>query len=618
MSKAKAFWKRTLAFIMLLVIFCGVIPASNCAASGGVQAALDAIRAEFPEGAYFTTDGNPNSSGELTDVLRARGMSTVGYDQSWTCLAFAKYVWARVFGHSTATQKIEFATSRDDAQVAWGNAMPGDLVYFYTNSSLDGAYWKHAAIFLGKSGNTVSFVDCNYYGTNQIKYYSATIGGWGWPYSYFRLYHATNYDAVNGQAASPINNPIQPVASEASQPATVVQYVNCASYIECPKRVVNLFKNITDTTRYDYFSKGQTPYSTMYAVMSDGSKWYKVGVSSKGIDMDLWLKEESDINVKVLHTFTSTKFEDSHPHREYRVCDCGYFEYTGETATVDSCAECHPHIHNLSYRPARSATCMSEGNISYWCCVDCGMLFSDASATLEIDYVHTVTKALGHNYIDGVCTRDGVLDPNYTKIIETQLVSLPRVTVYSQGQFSDIPADQWFTAHVAEAFELGIMKGDSTTTFNPYGDVTIAEAITMAARINSKYYHGDEHFEQADENRWYQGYLDYAYKNGIISLPYYNCDVSQKATRAQFAEIFANALPETGLYAQNSIAEGAIPDVQMSSSYAGYVYKLYRAGVLTGSDATGAFSPQTYITRAEAASIVSRMAYSSNRVRYSL
>lgn len=117
---------------------------------------------------------------------------------------------------------------------------------------------------------------------------------------------------------------------------------------------------------------------------------------------------------------------------------------------------------------------------------------------------------------------------------------------------------------------------------------------------------------------WYQTYLDYAYENGIISSNLYSADVNQKATRAQFAEIFARSLPESALSEIGNIADNAIPDVSTGAAYAPYVYQLYRAGILTGGDALGTFSPQTYITRAESATIVSRMAESDNRVSFTL
>ncbi|MBQ7624762.1 MAG: RICIN domain-containing protein [Clostridia bacterium] len=197
-------------------------------------------------------------------------------------------------------------------------------------------------------------------------------------------------------------------------------------------------------------------------------------------------------------------------------------------------------------------------------------------------------------------------------------VNFENKATYRQGQFTDVPASQWFTDSVAEAFSIGLMKGNSNTTFNPYGDVTLAEAITMAARIHSIYTTGTEKFDQSAGGVWYRTYLDYAYEKGVISNAYYNADVTQKATRAQFAEIFAKALPKEALYGINKLADGVIPDVDMSKDYASSVYLLYRAGILTGGDANGTFSPQTFITRAESAAIVARMARSSNRKTFTL
>ncbi len=129
---------------------------------------------------------------------------------------------------------------------------------------------------------------------------------------------------------------------------------------------------------------------------------------------------------------------------------------------------------------------------------------------------------------------------------------------------------------------------------------------------------GSEDFVQDSGDKWYQVYLDYAFEKGIIDEAYYNCDVNQRATRAQFAEIFANSMPGDGLYQINTIADNKVPDVPMSKPYADKVYTLYRAGVLTGGDAMGTFSPGTFITRAESAAIVSRMAESDNRNRFTL
>ncbi|MBQ6808515.1 MAG: S-layer homology domain-containing protein, partial [Firmicutes bacterium] len=90
-------------------------------------------------------------------------------------------------------------------------------------------------------------------------------------------------------------------------------------------------------------------------------------------------------------------------------------------------------------------------------------------------------------------------------------------------------------------------------------------------------------------------------------------DMNAIATRAQFASIFAAALPAEALAAINAVEDGKIPDVKMADSYGAAVYKLYNAGILTGNDAVGTFAPMSNIKRSEVAAIVNRMMHAENR-----
>ena len=190
-------------------------------------------------------------------------------------------------------------------------------------------------------------------------------------------------------------------------------------------------------------------------------------------------------------------------------------------------------------------------------------------------------------------------------------VLFPRPAVYTAGRFTDVSPREWYAPSVADAYELGLMTGTTATEFDPMGNVTLAQAVTMAARIHSIYQTGAEHFTQT--GIWYQVYLDYAEKNGIIPKGAYSGSLDKEATRAQFAEIFAKALPADGLISINTVEDDTIPDVKTGDSIGPAVYKLYRAGILTGSDAAGTFYPGRSITRGEAAAIVARMGDSSVR-----
>ena len=121
---------------------------------------------------------------------------------------------------------------------------------------------------------------------------------------------------------------------------SVKETITCKRTIKLPARVVNLYSNPTDTTRLTYFDYGPTVYSSRYAIMSDGSIMYEVGANHQGQDMKLWLQYASDMTVTKEHTYGSTQYESAHPHRGYRVCECGDKTYTGETTTRDDCSEC--------------------------------------------------------------------------------------------------------------------------------------------------------------------------------------------------------------------------------------------------------------------------------------
>ncbi|MBR4703735.1 MAG: S-layer homology domain-containing protein [Oscillospiraceae bacterium] len=179
------------------------------------------------------------------------------------------------------------------------------------------------------------------------------------------------------------------------------------------------------------------------------------------------------------------------------------------------------------------------------------------------------------------------------------------VNTYREGQYPDVAPGFWGTANIAKAFELDLMKGTGDG-FDPDGNVTVAQAIAMAARIHSIYETGSADFVQGSP--WYQVYVDYAEKNQLLSESFSADDYNRPATRRQFAAILAFALPAEALPEISDIGFNAIPDVQEWDQHANAIYRLYRAGILTGNDEQGTFTPEASISRAAAAAIVTRMA----------
>ena len=59
--------------------------------------------------------------------------------------------------------------------------------------------------------------------------------------------------------------------------------------------------------------------------------------------------------------------------------------------------------------------------------------------------------------------------------------------VNTYNGFSDVTDSNWFAKDVKTAYELGLMNGKSDGVFDPNGNVTVAEGITMAARVHAIY-----------------------------------------------------------------------------------------------------------------------------------
>ena len=184
--------------------------------------------------------------------------------------------------------------------------------------------------------------------------------------------------------------------------------------------------------------------------------------------------------------------------------------------------------------------------------------------------------------------------PTYANFVKSK--------TYADGIFADVKAGDWFASNVKAAYEYGLMNGKGEDRFDPAGSITVAETITLAARIHAIHTTGTlDGF--AATSPWYQTYVDYAAEHGMLDGDGYEMD--KPATRAQFAGILAYALPTAEMQVKNDVQ--SIPDVAENDRYAEEIYTLYRAGILTGSDASGMFNPDNTIKRSEAATVITRM-----------
>lgn len=177
--------------------------------------------------------------------------------------------------------------------------------------------------------------------------------------------------------------------------------------------------------------------------------------------------------------------------------------------------------------------------------------------------------------------------------------------------FTDVAKNAWYYNEVNQSYRRGFVNGKSETEYDPNAGVTVAEAITIAVRLNS-IYNGVEAPEAAKEGNWYDTFVQAATDAKIITGGQFkNFDVP--ATRREVAMIMAKAVPTNYLEAINVF--NSVPDVVPGSKGSSEVLKLYNAGVVIGSDAQFNFYPDSNVTRAELAAIVNRLALPGARKR---
>ena len=197
--------------------------------------------------------------------------------------------------------------------------------------------------------------------------------------------------------------------------------------------------------------------------------------------------------------------------------------------------------------------------------------------------------------------------------------SFPRLTAY-QG-FSDVDESYWYGAEqqgvVKTAVELGIMNGYPDGTFRPRNEISLAEAVKMAAVVHDLY-HGN-HYAFEATSPWYDTYVTYALDQGIIQ-PGEFTDFTASAARCEMAYLFYMATEEDYLTVLNDsveVSDVAPAEAPVPTRYASQILALYRAGVLTGdNEYTRAFRPEDAVSRAEAAAIIARVCLPEKRVSF--
>ncbi|EFM38121.1 hypothetical protein HMPREF0379_2124, partial [[Eubacterium] yurii subsp. margaretiae ATCC 43715] len=193
------------------------------------------------------------------------------------------------------------------------------------------------------------------------------------------------------------------------------------------------------------------------------------------------------------------------------------------------------------------------------------------------------------------------------------LISIITSQVYAAKlPFTDVPEKSWYYDDVKSAYESDLISGKKATKYAPNDNMTAAEAVKLAAAMYMLKNEGKVNFTSSKP--WYKVYVDYAKQKSLIKV---DLKWNKNITRAGYMQIFANILTDEEAK-KNEVADGSIPDVPMTHPNAQAIYKLYRAGVVTGIDDKKNCAPASNIKRSEVAAILIRMMNPKRRLGFSL
>ena len=190
----------------------------------------------------------------------------------------------------------------------------------------------------------------------------------------------------------------------------------------------------------------------------------------------------------------------------------------------------------------------------------------------------------------------------FSGIVAASVVLTLAVSAYADANLTDVTPGSWFYNEVSEMVASGYIDGYEDGTFKPDRTVTIAEFVTMAARMA-----GAPTGEA--EDYWGGLQMDHAYRSGWIS----ESDVARgeydvPVTRELACKIIAAAL---GLsYPAGTVLPFTDSD-SIGNSYLSSVMALYANGLLDGYE-DGTLRPQATLTRAQAATLLYRAVHSGD------
>ena len=180
--------------------------------------------------------------------------------------------------------------------------------------------------------------------------------------------------------------------------------------------------------------------------------------------------------------------------------------------------------------------------------------------------------------------------------------NLSHVSAASGLPFTDVAADRWSYTYIKQMYDAGVVSGMTPTTFEPAGDVTRAQFVTMLAGLAKadvlKYPAAS--FRDVPEGAWYAPYVNWALANGIVSgTSATTFSPDAKITRQDMAVMLYQYTQRYDVALQQQTVTPFTDESGISAYALPAVQALHRAGVISGMP-DGSFQPFGTATREQA------------------
>lgn len=177
------------------------------------------------------------------------------------------------------------------------------------------------------------------------------------------------------------------------------------------------------------------------------------------------------------------------------------------------------------------------------------------------------------------------------------------------SSYPDVPQTHWAYQEVSEMLDKGIFNGTSANTFSPEKKMTRAMFVVVLSRMAGiEVDNSASKFEDVPADTWYTGAVNWAAEKEIVlGTSETKFSPEQEVTREEMATLIARYAKALGITLPESVEEQVFSDADKIQSFAKEAVLIcQRAELLNGME-ENKFNPQGGSTRAQGATILSRL-----------